>query len=124
MPRLKGRLCALLLLGTLSFSACSPNQDQQAAEAPAQPTLNPTAVAPPSTQPVATATAPPSPTAASSPTTAPTAVPPTSTPDPWAEYAPYTIEALRARTYGTEGRIEILSVMEETPNFTRYLIAY
>jgi dipeptidyl aminopeptidase/acylaminoacyl peptidase len=43
--------------------------------------------------------------------------------DPWAAYAPYTIEGLRARDYG-EGQIEIVQVMEETPAFTRYLIAY
>ncbi len=42
---------------------------------------------------------------------------------PWAEYAPYTIEALRNRSYG-QGEIEIVRVMEETPNFTRYLFAY
>jgi dipeptidyl aminopeptidase/acylaminoacyl peptidase len=48
---------------------------------------------------------------------------PTATPDPWAAYAPYTIEGLRNRGYG-EGQIEILEVMEETPSFTRYLFAY
>ena len=59
------------------------------------------------------------------PTTIPTSTPaPTATPDPWAEYAPYTIEGLRGRSYGMEGQIEIVKVMEETPNFTRYLIAY
>ena len=42
---------------------------------------------------------------------------------PWAQYAPYTIEGLRSRSYG-EGQIEILKVMEETPKFTRYLFAY
>jgi uncharacterized protein len=129
MPRLKGRLCVLLLLCTLSFSACSPIQNEQAAEAPAQATVNPIAIAPSAAQLIATATAvPTAPIAAPKPTTAPTAVPPTalptSTPDPWAEYTPYTIEALRARKYGTEGEIEVLDVMEETPNFTRYLIAY
>ena len=80
------------------------------------------------TQPSAT---PPEPTTAMEPTTAPTAteappsptVPPTPTADPWAAYAPLTIEGLRARTYG-EGAIEIVEVMEETPAFTRYLIAY
>jgi dipeptidyl aminopeptidase/acylaminoacyl peptidase len=53
----------------------------------------------------------------------PTAAPPSPTPDPWAEYAPYTIEGLRARSYG-EGEIEIVDVMEQAQNFTRYLIAY
>ena len=47
----------------------------------------------------------------------------TATPDPWAEYAQYTIEGLRARTYGT-GEIEIVQTLEETQTFTRYLIAY
>lgn len=45
------------------------------------------------------------------------------TADPWAQYAQYTIEGLRARTYGG-GTIGIVRVMEETPGFTRYLIAY
>jgi dipeptidyl aminopeptidase/acylaminoacyl peptidase len=57
------------------------------------------------------------------PTAAPTAVP-TSIPDPWAAYAPYTIEGLRARSYGAGGPIEMLRVLERTPNFTRWLIAY
>ncbi|HEY1016080.1 MAG TPA: prolyl oligopeptidase family serine peptidase, partial [Herpetosiphonaceae bacterium] len=52
-----------------------------------------------------------------------TPAPPTATPDPWAAYAQFTIEGLRARSYG-EGAIEIVSVLEETANFTRYLIAY
>jgi dipeptidyl aminopeptidase/acylaminoacyl peptidase len=129
MSRLKGRLCVLLLLCTLGFSACSPTENRQVVVVPAQPVVNPTTIAPSATEPVATATAvPATPTTAPSPTTVPTAVPPTEpptpTPDPWAEYAPYTIEALRAREYGTEGEIEVLDTMEETRNFTRYLIAY
>jgi dipeptidyl aminopeptidase/acylaminoacyl peptidase len=126
MPPLKGRLCTLLLLCTFSFSACSPTPNEQAVVVPAEPTVNPTAIAPTATELVASATAVP--TAAPSPATAPTAIPPTAppsaTPDPWAEYAPYTIETLRAREYGTEGAIEILNVIEETQHFTRYLIAY
>jgi uncharacterized protein len=47
----------------------------------------------------------------------------TAAPDPWAQYAQYTIEGLRARTYG-EGEIEIVQTLEETANFTRYLVAY
>lgn len=35
-----------------------------------------------------------------------------------------TIEALRARSYGTEGGIERLSVLERNAAFTRYLIRY
>lgn len=53
---------------------------------------------------------------------APTAAP-APTADPWAEYVPYTIEGLRARSYG-EGQIEIVRTLEQTANFTRYLIAY
>jgi dipeptidyl aminopeptidase/acylaminoacyl peptidase len=64
-------------------------------------------------------TIPPSPTASPSPTLAPSP-----TPDPWASYAPYTIAGLRSRTYGSAGAITIISVLEETPNFTRYLFAY
>lgn len=129
MPRLTGRLCVLLLLCTFGFSACSPMQNEQAAVSPAQPTVNPTAIAPSATEPIATAAAvPATSTTMPSPTTAPTAVPPTAPPtptsDPWAEYAPYTIEALRTREYGTEGEIEVLDTMEEARNFTRYLIAY
>ncbi len=47
----------------------------------------------------------------------------TAAPDRWAEYAQYTIEGLRTRTYG-EGEIEIVQTLEEAQNFTRYLIAY
>jgi dipeptidyl aminopeptidase/acylaminoacyl peptidase len=55
----------------------------------------------------------------------PTATPasPTATPDPYAELTPYTIEGLRARSYG-EGAIEILQTLEEAQGFTRYLFAY
>ncbi|HWQ15014.1 MAG TPA: alpha/beta fold hydrolase [Roseiflexaceae bacterium] len=63
------------------------------------------------------------PTATPAPPTA-TPAPPTATPDPWAEYVPYTIEGMRARTYGTEGEIEIVRVLEEGPRFTRFLFAY
>lgn len=48
---------------------------------------------------------------------------PTATPDPWAKYAQFTIEGLRQRSYG-EGAIELVEVLEETPNFTRSLFAY
>lgn len=63
-------------------------------------------------------------------TTEPTATPepPTPTPDPFAPYAPLTIEGMRAAQqageFGSSGAIEIVQTMEETPNFTRYLIAY
>ena len=117
------RWYAFLLLVAVLLSACSAAQSEQAAATPAQPTSQPTAVPP-------TAPAVPTPTTAptSAPTAAPTSIPtatalPTPTPDPWAEYAPYTIEGLRARSYGA-GEIEIVDVMEQAQNFTRYLIAY
>ena len=106
-----------------------------------QPTSVPTNV-PTAAPPVAIAQVPsPLPTAAPTaaltvaPTLAPTAAPtslpaptatpapPTATPDPWAEYAQWTTEGLRSRTYG-EGEIELVATLEETANFTRYLFAY
>lgn len=57
------------------------------------------------------------------PTATATPAPPTATPDPYAEWAPYTIEGLRNRTYGS-GEIELLGVISETPLFTRELFAY
>jgi uncharacterized protein len=88
-----------------------------------QPSIQATTI-PPTEIVQATATTPPTPIPTAAPTAVPPpTVPPTPTPDPWAEYAPYTIEALRARSYG-EGQIEIVRTIEETRNFTRYLIAY
>jgi dipeptidyl aminopeptidase/acylaminoacyl peptidase len=58
------------------------------------------------------------------PTAIPTTViPPTSTPNPYAELEQFTIDGLRGRRYG-EGEIEIVRVLEETPAFTRQLFAY
>jgi dipeptidyl aminopeptidase/acylaminoacyl peptidase len=71
---------------------------------------------------VPTDTPTPLPTATAEPTSTPTP-PPSPTPEPYPELAQYTIEGLRSRSYG-EGQIEIVSVMEELPNFTRYLFAY
>ncbi len=118
----------LLLIILLSFAGCQggdtlpqsvvPTQQARVlAESPAneQPTPAPS----PAVEPSATAVPP---TATAVPPTA-TPAPPSPTADPWAEYAPLTIEGLRDRTYGT-GQIEILDVIEETPNFTRYLFAY
>jgi len=105
------------------MSACSTAQEEQAAVAPTRPISQASAV-PPTAIVQATATTP----ATAIPTTVPAAVPtatvpPTPIPDPWAQYAPFTIEALRARSYG-EGEIEIVRTMEQPRNFTRYLIAY
>ncbi|HET9224151.1 MAG TPA: prolyl oligopeptidase family serine peptidase [Roseiflexaceae bacterium] len=125
MRRPASAWCMILL--ALSLAACSSNsQAPQAAAPPAQvAAVDATAAPPPTVAPTVAPTAAPT---AVPPTAAPTTVPPTEAPptptaDPWAEYEPYTIEGLRARSYG-EGQIEIVDVMEETKNFTRYLIAY
>jgi dipeptidyl aminopeptidase/acylaminoacyl peptidase len=103
---------ALLLLAGCAAPAAEPTSQ------PATPatTVTPSATVAPSVTP-----APPSATPA--PPSA-TPAPPSATPDPWAAYAPYTIAGLRAQTYGSEGEIEIVDVMERTAAFTRYLIAY
>jgi dipeptidyl aminopeptidase/acylaminoacyl peptidase len=105
------------------MSACSTAPGEQAAIAPTQPFVQATAV-PPTAIVQATATTAPTAIPTTMPTAIPTArVPPTPTPDPWVQYEPFTIEALRARSYG-EGEIEIVRTMEQLRNFTRYLIAY
>ena len=113
-------LSLLVACGSAATVLPSPEPTPQPATAVAA--AEPTAVIPSSVPPSATAVPP---TATSLP--AATAVPPTSTPaptaDPYAELAQYTIEGLRNRSYGS-GAIEIVSVLEETPNFTRYLFAY
>jgi len=123
VPHAARRRCALLLC-IVVLTACRTDQPEQAAiPTPAAPTSLPAAI--PATAAVGPTAAPAAPTRAPTavPTTEPTAEP-SATPDPWAEYAPYTITGLRGRSYGTSGAIEILSVMEETPKFTRYLFAY
>ncbi len=61
-----------------------------------------------------------------SPTSTPSS--PTPTVNPFAAYEQFTIPALRERQarggFGTEGPIEIVRTLEETPNFTRQLFAY
>ncbi|NJK80528.1 MAG: alpha/beta fold hydrolase [Chloroflexaceae bacterium] len=114
----------LILMGCSARPAAS---DQAASLAVADNAAAPT-VAAPTTPPAPTATpeptAPPAPTATATPVPTDTPVPtPTATPEPYPELAQYTIEGLRSRTYG-EGTIEIVGVMEETTNFTRYLFAY
>ena len=118
----------VLALG-LGLNACRLDGEGHTAAAPTA-LLAPTAVDAPAGRNLAAATAQatptqPPPTIPPSPTAIPSPTPlPSPTPDPWATYAPYTIEALRNRAYGTEGQIEILDVMEQTANFTRYLFAY
>jgi len=124
MPQSAARLCAVILLSVLGLSACSTSQSEQAVVATAHPTTGATAL--PATAPSRpTATRPATPAPTTAPTSIPTpTAPPSPTPDPWAEYTPFTIEALRSRSYGAEGQIEIVRVLEEAANFTRYLIAY
>jgi dipeptidyl aminopeptidase/acylaminoacyl peptidase len=100
-----------LLLTVVACGAPNPGE-QQAVLPPTQ-----TSTRPPSRTLAPTATA----TARQQPTITP--LPPTATPEPHPELVQYTIEGLRSRDYGS-GSIEIVSVMEETANFTRYLFAY
>lgn len=112
------RLANLLTL-VLLLTACNSRPQPASTPVPAapivpQPTLTVTLAQPaPSATALPSATpAPPSPTPSPAPTL-----------DPWASYAPLTIEGLRSRSYG-EGAIEIIDVMEEAAQFTRYLFAY
>src|SRR6266487_6907211 len=121
MRRLAGDYRAWLLALVLALAACNSNGGEQPAAAPpiAQPP------APTRSAPATVIARLAQPTTATIPTISPIpSVAPSPTSDPWVQYEPYTIEALRNRTYGTEGQIEIVRVMEETRNFTRYLIAY
>ena len=130
MPHRGVRLYIVFLLFSISFTACSTTQNEQAIVTTAQPTMSVTSIPPTAPIiPTATTAPPPIPTTTPTrapttvPTVAPTAPPPSPTPDPWAQYGPYTIAGLRGRRYG-EGQIEIVRVLEETPRFTRYLFAY
>lgn len=117
--------CALLLVMSIGLAACSGDTAPATADVGAAPTQAAPTAAPATALPTAAPTAEPTAPPTATPTAAPTATPapPTATPDPWAAYEPYTIEALRSRSYG-QGEIEIVRVMEETPNFTRYLFVY
>jgi dienelactone hydrolase len=84
---------------------------------PATSTPRPTFTASPAPTATATATATASPTATATATVTRTSTP---TPDP---YAGYTIESLRARTYGG-GEITIHETLAVTSAFTRTLISY
>lgn len=113
-----------LVLALFCLSACSaaagpaPTAPPVAAAPTAPPAPPATATAAPTTPPSATP-APPSPTPAPSATPAP----PSPTAEPYPDLAQYTIDGLRARSYG-EGAIEILATMEERAGFTRYSFAY
>jgi dipeptidyl aminopeptidase/acylaminoacyl peptidase len=128
MPYSAARLCAITLLFALGLAACSASQSEQALVATAQP-ATPATVLPATAPSLPAATAAPTLAPTAEPTAAPTSIPtataaPSPTADPWAEYRQFTIEALRSRSYGTEGQIEIVRELEQTANFTRYLIAY
>lgn len=117
---------AVWLMVALVLSACS------LAPAAPEPTIAPAATLIPASPTIAATEVPASPTPIpASPTpipASPTPIPPTATPaptpDPWAEYAPYTIAGLREREIASDAEIEIVRVLEEAQNFTRYLIAY
>jgi dipeptidyl aminopeptidase/acylaminoacyl peptidase len=124
-------LSYLLICAALVLAGCAqePAPSAQTTSSPPEVAAN-TSPAPQSS-PTTQATATANPTATTPPATAtPTQIPPTATPepptptpDPFAQYAPVTIEGLRARSYG-EGEIEIVQTLEDTAAFTRYLIAY
>lgn len=121
------RLFAYLLVVALLVGCSGPTEQPQSSQ-PVVPTAVVAAISASAT-PAATASAtalPATATAAPSATALPstaTAAPPTATPDPFAQYAPFTIEALRARSYG-EGAIEITDTMGDNGQFTSYLFAY
>ncbi|MCU0494454.1 MAG: prolyl oligopeptidase family serine peptidase [Chloroflexaceae bacterium] len=106
----------LILLSLVLLAACGQASLPPPAPATAVAQALPTATALP---PIATL---PPPTATALPPTA-TPAPPTATPDPFADLAQFTIEGLRSRSYGG-GSIERVQLLEEAPNFTRWLIAY
>jgi len=111
----------LILFFIITVIACAPF-GQPTLET--EPTLTPLQLA--SSTPVP-ALPPTSTSIPASPTITPTLVPPTHTPTTLPpvseEYLSYTIVYLRSRTYG-EGQIDILKVLDERENFTRYQIRY
>lgn len=123
------RRAGILLLIALWLAACRPLEVNPAPPSAATAAKQATADPPDATAaaviaPTATAVPPTiAPTAMPAATAAPTAVataPPSPTPDP---YAPYTIDALAARSYGG-GQLEIVDTLEQNERFTRYLIRY
>jgi hypothetical protein len=111
----------ILLLMSIMLAACAP---QTAPASTARPVPSPR-TSTPLPRPALTATPVPTVTPVPTATPVPTVTPvPTATSDPFAAYRQYTIPALRARAYGQAGAIEIVQVLEEQTNFTRYLISY
>lgn len=118
-----------LPIAAVLLAACGQSPPT-AAPAPPSPTAAAPVPSEPSPAPLPSATATPEPTATSepSPTPPPTATP-TTAPSPTATATPdpnawMTIEGLRQRSYGEEGAIERVEVIETTDAFTRYLIRY
>ncbi len=119
-----------LLVALLMLVGCSSNQPNppQALLPTSVPSSPPTLALAPTVAPSSLPSEVPASPTALPPTQTPppptlTPLPPSPTPEPYPELAQYTIEGLRNRSYG-DGQIEILGVMEETANFTRYLFAY
>jgi dipeptidyl aminopeptidase/acylaminoacyl peptidase len=103
--------------------ACGPPAEVAQESPSSVPSLpDPTIAATATLAPTLPATASPVPSPTASPTASPTPLP-SPTPNPWAEYEQFTIEGLRARSYG-EGQIEFVRELERTESFTRHLIAY
>ncbi len=119
----------LILLLVLVSSACQSSQSTP----PSPSTSDPSASATPATLDATAQSwipwlqkATPSPTSASllplpTPNFASTSAP--KPPRDLGNYNQYTIEALRARAYGS-GKIEVIEKMDEDETFTRYLIRY
>jgi uncharacterized protein len=115
-----GTLLAPLL--ALVLAACT------AAAATPTPTLPATATVPALPTVAATITGPGTPVAGNPGPASPTAIaqPPSPTPEPSPTphpLAPYTIPALRARTY-PGGEIDLREIVEQTPGFSRIVFAY
>jgi dipeptidyl aminopeptidase/acylaminoacyl peptidase len=125
------RVFPLIMCTSLLLIACA-QQPQEVAQVPtatvaaSTPTAVPTSIPATATATIAPTANSAAPTAIATATTPPptaTPEPPTPMPDPFAQYNQFTIEGLRARTYG-DGEIEVVQVLEEAAAFTRYLVAY
>ena len=117
------RWVILVLFMALSLAGCGGRATTAAVTVPSASEDADSTLAPPATRPAPPATAPSAPEDADSAlaATATRPSPPaTPTPDP---YAPLTIDALAARSYGG-GLIEIVDTLETTESFARYLIKY
>lgn len=116
--RVVSLVLAMFLLIACSDAATSPSTS----EAVAEQTSPSSTLAPATATPVPPSETPLPATATTVPPTE-TLLPPTPTPDPFAEFDQYTIEALRARSYG-EGSIEIFQDLGSSGSYTSHLFAY